>query len=117
MKPVKFKCLLCPGTEFQESWDARITYFKKYGSHYEMRIESRSGILVLFGKTMMGYFACIPDFEAGCHLANLRDTFWNSEQLCRTLGEIDGITVARALYAIADMVDSKPKCRNRRLVI
>jgi len=114
---IKFKCIAGLGTDFQETWDGRITYFKNYGSHYEMRIESRSGILVLFGKTIMGYFACVPDWDAGCHLANLKDAHWNSEHLIRVLGEIDGITVARALYAIADKVNSKPKCRSRKLII
>jgi len=109
MKSIKFKCILNPGTASQEIWDGTIIYLQKYGSHYEMRIESRSGILVLFGKSTSGYFACIPDWKAGCHLTNLRDTFWNSEQLCRVLGPVDGTTVARALYAIADMVDPKPK--------
>jgi len=40
---------------------------KKYGSYYEMQIESLSGIKVIFGKTSYGNFACIPDFNAGCY--------------------------------------------------
>ncbi len=87
-----------------EKWQGRITSFKNYGTHYEFRIESRSGILVLFGKTTQGAFACMPDFDAGCHLVNPRDQFWNAEQLCRVLGRIDGITVATALSTIADRI-------------
>lgn len=84
-----------------EKWSGKITSFKNYGSHYEIRIESRSGILVLVGKTTQGAFACMPDFEAGCHLVNLKDKFWNTEKLTKVLGKIDGITVASALYALS----------------
>ena len=85
-----------------ENWAGRITAFKSYGAHYEIKIESRSWILVIFGKTAQGAFACMPDFGAGCHLVNPRDKFWNTEQLTRILGKVDGITVATALYTIAD---------------
>lgn len=87
-----------------EKWAGRITGFKSYGNHYEIRIESRSGILVLFGKTTQGAFACMPDFGAGCHLVNPRDLFWNTEQLVRVLGKVDGITVASALNSLADKI-------------
>lgn len=87
-----------------EKWIGRITDFKNYGTHYEIKIESRSGILVIFGKTAQGAFACMPDFRAGCHLVNLRDLFWNTEQLVRVLGKVDGITVASALNALADKI-------------
>ncbi len=87
-----------------EKWAGTITVFKNYGTHCEFRIESRSGILVLFGKTTHGAFACMPDFGVGCHLVNPRDLFWNSEQLCRSLGKVDGITVATALNAMAEQL-------------
>lgn len=87
-----------------ENWKGNITVFKNYGSHYEIRIESRSGILVLLGKSSNGGFACMPDFGAGCHLANLKDKFWNTEKLTEVLGNVDGITVASALYALADEI-------------
>lgn len=91
-----------------ESWEARITYFKNYGSHYEMRIQAYYGsILVLFGMTVFGYFVCIPDFEAGCHISYLKDTFWNTEELVRIIDEVTGITVAEALNAIADLIELK----------
>lgn len=84
-----------------EKWSGLIVNLTGYGSYYEMRIESRSGIMVIFGETRLGYFACIPDWNAGCHLAHPSDLFWNIEQLTRVLGEVDGITVAYALKAIA----------------
>lgn len=85
-----------------ECWDAVIPRVRNYGSHYEIRIESRSGIMVIFGKTSHGGFACLPDYAVGCHLSDLRDTFWNTEQLIPLLGEVDGITVAQALCVLAD---------------
>ena len=65
-----------------------------------MFIESRSGIMVVAGKTTRGLFACMPDFEVGCHLVNLEDTFWNTEKLTEILGKVDGITVSSALSHI-----------------
>ncbi|TDT50759.1 DUF6618 family protein [Fonticella tunisiensis] len=91
-----------------DSWEARILYLKNYGSHYEIRIHSYYGsVLVLFGKTAFGYFACIPDFEAGCHLSHLKDIFWNIEQLVRIIDEVTGITIAEALRAVADYIGPK----------
>jgi hypothetical protein len=46
-----------------------------------MRIESLSGITVVFGKTSLGNFACMPDFKAGCYLAELDNEFYNSQKL------------------------------------
>lgn len=88
-----------------EHWDGIIPRFEDYGSHYEIKIESRSGIMVIFGKTSHGGFACMPDHAAGCHLSDLRDKFWNTEQLIPILGEIDGITVAQALYTLTDKLN------------
>ena len=80
-----------------EQWQGTIESVYNHGSHYEMKIESRSGIRVFFGKSIAGNFLSAPDFGAGCHLADLSNKFWNSEQLIRVLGPIDGITVAEAL--------------------
>jgi len=91
----------------KETWTGSITSIINYGSHYEIRIDSRSGILVLLGKTSMGNFACMPDFGAGCHLGTLEDEFYSTEKLSNVLGKIDGITVASALYSIADKIHFK----------
>lgn len=96
-----FKCKLSID-EINESWTGVIKQIINYGSHYEVLIDSRSSIKVIVGATECGNFACMPDFGVGCHLASFKDTFWNEEQLCKTLGTVDGITVSRALYAIAD---------------
>lgn len=88
----------------KEVWEGIIPRFTKCKSHYEIRIEARSGIMVVFGKSSRGNWACIPDFGAGCYLSNFEDKFWNSEQLTRVLGPVDGITVASALYALANKI-------------
>jgi hypothetical protein len=81
----------------KKSWVGCISSFKAYGTHYEFSIQSRSSITIVFGRTSQGYFACMPDFDAGCHLANLNDVFGNMERLTAVLGVINGITVAYAL--------------------
>ena len=99
-----FKCFLSHTDEEMEEWTGKIIYLKQYKSHYEVKIESRSSIVVLVGKTSAGGFACMPDFEAGCHLTNLKDKFWNTEKLVRVLGEVDGVTVGQALYQLSDQI-------------
>jgi hypothetical protein len=83
-----------------EHWNGCIKRFINYGSHYEIFIESRSSILVLFGRSSSGGFACIPDFQAGCHLTDLDNKFWNTEKLSAVLGKVDGTTVASALHKL-----------------
>ena len=87
-----FKC-----SSNTEKWSGEIIKAYNYGSHQEIRIESRSGITVLFGKTSMGNFACMPDFNAGCHLAELDNEFYNTEKLTYAINPVDGITVAKGL--------------------
>jgi len=92
-----------------EKWSGLIVNLINHGSHYEMRIESRSGIMVIFGESRLGYFACIPDFGAGCHIVHPSDLFWNTEQLVSVIGKVDGITVACALKAIAPKLKMRKK--------
>lgn len=98
---MRFECVKRSGKRM-EKWPGRITYLRNYGSHFELNIVSRSSLMVLFGKTSRGFFASIPDFGSGCHLVNPDDIFWNTESLSRVLGKVDGITVATALYTVAD---------------
>ncbi|HOJ12569.1 MAG TPA: hypothetical protein PK733_18550 [Clostridiales bacterium] len=69
-----FECINKAGKR-KEKWPGRIIYIKNYGSHFELFIQSHSSIFVLFGKTSCGFFASMPDFNAGCHLVNPRDIF------------------------------------------
>jgi len=88
-----------------EEWSGIIINFVNHTNAYEFWIRSRSSIMVIFGPTSRGGFACFPDFKVGCHLTNLKDKFWNTEQLVGILGETDGITVSTALFSLADKID------------
>lgn len=102
---MRFECSYKAHRGGKECWPGYISGFKEHGSHYEIFIQSRSSILVIFGKTEYGYFACMPDFGAGCHLASPDDTFYNTEKLVRAMkNRVDGITVATALSAVADKI-------------
>jgi hypothetical protein len=100
---MKFECVNKTEGE-NEKWEGVIKKCERHEEHFEIMIQSRSSIMVLFGKSSRGGFACIPDFGAGCHLSDLKDKFWNTEKLTEVLGKIDGITVATALYALADFI-------------
>jgi hypothetical protein len=88
----------------EEEWEGTISNLVKHSNSYEFWIKSRSSIMVVFGSTSRGGFACIPDFKVGCHLSNLRDKFWNTEQLVGVLGEVDGLTVSTALFKLSDKI-------------
>lgn len=87
-----------------ESWDGYITKVLKFGSHYEMRIVSRSSITVIFGRSYCGYFICIPDDGASCQVAYLNQTKYITKKLIPTIGEIDASTVAYALKTVNPIV-------------
>jgi len=80
-----------------ESWSGMITSLTKFGSHYEFKSESRSGFIVVIGRTNYGNFACIPDCDVGCHLSTLNDLFWNSERLGSIMNKIDAINCGSRL--------------------
>ena len=85
----------------KEKWTGVISSILKKNGYCEIWIKSRSSIMIIFGTTSIGGFACIPDFKVGCHLVNLKDKFWNNEQLVSILGNVDGITVASTLHTLA----------------
>jgi hypothetical protein len=106
------KSFLCNSNNTK--WQGHITKLINYGSHYEMRIESLSGITVLFGKTSMGTFACMPDFQTGCHLAELNNENYSQQKLLGVINFIDAITIAKALNSLTtvEVGDLYDKSRN-----
>jgi hypothetical protein len=95
MIPIEFTCKLG-----NKAWNGKISGIINYGSHTQMQIESRSGINIIFGETQSGNFCCIPDWQAGCQLAGLDDSFWNYESLTRAMkNKVDAMTVSKALQA------------------
>ena len=86
----------------KDEWNGKIRDIKLQNNVYEFWIESRSSIMVVFGPSSRGGFACFPDYQVGCHLVNLKDKFWNTEKLVEILGKVDGMTVSAALTKFAD---------------
>ena len=91
-------------TNRKETWGGKITMFKNHSKYYEFTIQSRSSITVISGMTSRGYFACMPDFNAGCYLSDPDDIFWNTETLTKILGKVDGITFANDLAVLRDEI-------------
>jgi len=55
----------------------------------------------------------MPDFDVGCHLANLYDVFWNTVRLIAVLGVVDDFTVAYVLmplYKGIEYPEFRPFC-------
>lgn len=100
---MEFICSYQWDRDDREDWVGTVKHITSFGSHYEIIIVSRSCIRVLVGKSSDGYFACIPDFKAGCDLGMLDDVFYSSEKLIYSMGNpVDGTTVACALRALAN---------------
>ncbi|MGI5912754.1 MAG: hypothetical protein ACOX6E_09325 [Syntrophomonadaceae bacterium] len=97
-----FSCYHQWENEKKEAWTGKVAQIYPYGSHYEIFLHSRSSIRVLVGKTCSGFFACVPDFRAGCHLSSLDDLFYNREKVLAAIDNvIDASTVAFALKHLA----------------
>lgn len=86
------------------TWSGTIESLNCFDCFYELVILSSSRIHVLFGKTKLGGFACMPDFGVGCHIGSIEDFSYNREELVSALGKIDGITVATALKCLSDVI-------------
>ncbi len=64
-----------------------------------------SSIHVILGKTCYGYFACMPDFNVGCHLGAPDDPSYNMDKLSYAMkNKIDCSTVATTLRTISDKI-------------
>ena len=88
----------------EDEWEGSISSLITHKSSYEFWVKSRSSIMVVCGSTSRGGFVCLPDFKVGCHLTDLRNKFWNNEQLVEILGKVDGITVSTALFQLANVI-------------
>lgn len=99
VKSMKFIC-----KSGQDAWDGVICNLIKRDNVYEFWIKSRSSIMVILGPTSRGGFACFPDFKVGCHLTNLKNEYWNTEQLVEILGKVDGLTVSAALTKLSKTI-------------
>lgn len=102
---IQFRCSYHWDPDERDDWDGVINHITPFGGLYEVSITSRSSLRVLVGKCTLGLFACLPDYQAGCHLSALDDTFYNSEKLIYAMeNPVDGTTVACALKALAKVL-------------
>lgn len=86
------------------SWNCNLRLIKRNGSYYEAILEGRgSSFHVIAGPQIHGMFLCIPNWQIGCELASLKDTFWNSEQLRPHLNIIDTQTVVSGLACLPEI--------------
>lgn len=103
---IPFRCSYHWDEDERDDWDGLIKQITCFGSHYEVIISSRSNIRLVVGKCTSGLFACLPDYQAGCGLSTLDDTFYNSEKLIYAMeNPVDGTTVACALKALAEVLE------------
>lgn len=95
-----FHCRKKIGGKYEE-WDGYVTSIRNYGSHYEIKVESRSGFFFMIGKYIGGGFISIPDYKVGCDLSLYGDYFWNNEHLAKIMNPVDAATVAEALRTLS----------------
>ena len=97
---MEFTCYNALASGEIETWKGKIVEYKVNDNILEMYIDSRSSLHIIIGKSKLGNFACVPNFEIGCYLSEFSDIFWNKEKLISLLGIVDGITVASAIKYI-----------------
>ncbi|HZJ83164.1 MAG TPA: DUF6618 family protein [Clostridia bacterium] len=97
--PLSFHCISHIDESPQE-WDGIIGNIVCHGSHYEINIQSRSGITIIVGKYTCGGFLSIPSYGVGSELASFGDYFWNLEQLLQVTNPVDAVTIAQALRVL-----------------
>lgn len=89
----------------EKTWIAEIFNLSINRNHYEMDVTGRgSNFHIIFGKSQKRGYICIPEWDVGCQLASLEDSFWNKEQLEKQLGTVDAITVATAIKEVANII-------------
>lgn len=88
-----------------EAWECSIE-IKRYIEPYEMNICSDGNLYhVLIGSHSHGNFICIPNWEIGCELAGLSDSFWNIERLTKHVGPRNAISIAEGLKLIKEALE------------
>ncbi|GKS12828.1 hypothetical protein YDYSY3_38280 [Paenibacillus chitinolyticus] len=105
---MRFNCVNENGT----TWSGEIKKYKEYGSHYHLEISAKgSGISLYFGSASMGqWFVCMPDWNASVIIGELRNVSYNAEKIGNAMNnEIDGHSVAKALYVFAESKDIQEK--------
>ena len=91
-----------PEEETPTTWNASLDVISRLGSFLELRFRGRgSSLHAIVGPQINGHFICIPNYDIGSELAEYQDAFLNRERLTPLIGEVDAITVAQGLAALA----------------
>lgn len=96
---MEFTCCRMINEEY-EQWKGKIIAYERKSTYLEMQVESRSSLHIIIGICKHGNYVCIPNFNTSCYLSYFSDTFWNTEKLSALIGEVDGITAAKAIEYI-----------------
>ena len=100
---ITYTCTNRDGMSDIDSWHGVIRIIS-LDSPCEIEVRARgSSLHVLLGSHAYGNFICIPNWDIGCELASLSDSFWNLERLCNAgLRVVDAISVVDAFVALSD---------------
>ncbi|CAH8721281.1 hypothetical protein P4K96_27585 [Bacillus cereus] len=112
---MKFNCV----NENGATWQGEIKRYKEHGSHYHLEISAKgSGISLYFGRASMGqWFVCIPDRNASVIIGDLRNILYNAEKIGVAMdNEIDGHSVAKAIYVFAESKDIQEQDSTQELL-
>lgn len=104
MKNIEYTCCRKTGKRTLK-WLGRIKIISE-GNPIEAEVCARgSSFHVLVGVHSYGNYICVPNWNVGAELAELRDVFWNRESLLHAgLKTMDACSVADAVAAIGDAV-------------
>lgn len=91
--------------DINSSWEGRIC-IKRLGNPCEVEVSSRgTWFHMIFGSHEYGNFLCVLNHGIGTEISDLRDVFWNFENLSRhypDLSEPDLCSIVESLRILAE---------------
>ena len=73
-----FNTYIYEASEGSLSWQCKLKPIGRQSPIFEAILEGNgSSFHVIAGPQIHGMFLCIPDWQVGCELSSLEDTFWN----------------------------------------
>lgn len=104
---IPFRCYYQWDEDERDDWDGHVEGIAYINGIWEVCITGRgSRIRMMLGKSSLGIFACVPDFDAGCYISSLDDLCSNSDRLIRAMENIvDATTVACGLKALKGILE------------
>ncbi len=104
---ISFRCSYQWDEDERDDWDGFVEEIAYDDGVCEVCITGRgSRIRLMLGKSTLGVFACVPDYDAGCYISSLDDLYSNSDRLIRAMENIvDATTVACGLRALKGILE------------